>query len=888
MADTNYTLALDIAADGAAALQAADAIEKRYASLGAGIGDTVRKALEDAFSAAAQTLDAALQQAAKGFSDAMKGAVPAPPPPPEPAPERQEPPAEEQQSPGDDALAKALQEAAKAVGDSTKAIEAATKSIDEATKAIGEGHSTPPPAPPAPPPQPPAAPAAPGGPAAQAAQAAVSPIRSALAVAAKAVILPFKVLGKVLGAVAGVFKALFAAVKAVVSAIASLVKSAFRLVKSLAKTLLAFAGAVAAAGFAFVKAMGPAAEVETRQVRLAMQMRSGDKSARRLRGASAYAGATGFQRDDIFGAAEALRGMGDNSARSLRAAGNAAAFFGKNVADVVGLLEKVKDRSGALDAIKELGLDRRKARRLGIRFDREGEMTTRPKKAYKAVLAYMEKEYRGSAARMAGTWEGVTGRLKNSATAALSGGFMGALKPMTDFVKRNLIPLVDDVGKYLAKVDWNKVLSGPLTALRAVANTVRRLLDPAQRAEAVQDIKDMWAGIKEVGWSLVKGAAKVLGAVFMDFGEALWSWTRNGGLMDLLSASWDTLKAILQGALALLQAILAQFSNRLKDEVVMLWERILGNDDTGVSASKRLNEKLAMNDVLRKYGGDAVARSTSIEEQHKLVWNGKYKNGPHGERLRQYEWKTARTPVHSYAFRKDAPIEARQFYQQRLAERMGWNENTGMDAARASLANAGASWASAREKFGQSAGKWNWRGARTSDAIDQAGKDISAASSKLAASVKAAAAPDNSAARFGVAAKVNPRIEQLNNELQRLKHEALERGAFVRRNGEFRTVIGNRRLDPRAVKDQYGDDLGDFLKESEKRLREIQKKSKEIDRVRRNPASKVSVPGAKSAEKADETARNTGNTVAAIASLEKKIDEISKRLNPIIQAYATA
>ena len=155
MADTNYTLALDIAADGAAALQAADAIEKRYASLGAGVGDTIRKALEDAFGAAAQTLDTALQQAAKNFSDAMKGAVPDPPPPPEPAPapERQEPPAGEQQSAGDDALAKAVQEAAKAVGDSTKAIEAATKSIDEATKAIGEGHSTPPPppAPPAPP-----------------------------------------------------------------------------------------------------------------------------------------------------------------------------------------------------------------------------------------------------------------------------------------------------------------------------------------------------------------------------------------------------------------------------------------------------------------------------------------------------------------------------------------------------------------------------------------------------------------------------------------------------------------------------------------------------------------------------------------------------------------
>jgi hypothetical protein len=219
---------------------------------------------------------------------------------------------------------------------------------------------------------------------------------------------------------------------------------------------------------------------------------------------------------------------------------------------------------------------------------------------------------------------------------------------------------------------------------------------------------------------------------------------------------------------------------------------------------------------------------------------------------------------------------------------MGWGKPKDYTDAQASLANAGASWASAREKFGQSAGKWNWRGARTSDAIDQAGKDISAASSKLAASVKAAAAPDNSAARFGVAAKVNPAVAPLYAELRRLEQEAMAQGAFVRRNSEFRTVVGNRRLDPRVVKDQYGDALGDFLKESEERLRQILEKRRQIEKTRRKPAASAAAPDARRAEKASQTAVNTGKTVTAIERLEKKIDEFSKRLNPVIQAYATA
>lgn len=355
----------------------------------------------------------------------------------------------------------------------------------------------------------------------------------------------FSAIGKGVSTVFGVLKGAFSGIMSVIRGVASFVRGAFSLawkgVTTALKTVLGVLGGIAAAGYGAAKLLSPAGEVQRYEVQTGVMLKDPGAGKRRVAELSRYAKETNYSPDEVISAGTQLQAFGMYSMRTLRIAGDVANVFGKRLSEVIQPLAYLKaGRTGeAMESLSRFGVSRQTLAERGIRFRKSGEMVSSNKKALKEVLDYFEQEYSGVTERVGRTWKGTLQQLGGEVFDAMAKGFRGALEPATSYVRDSLIPMITSVGAALARLDWSRVLSGPMTILRGVTNALTQANTLGQRNLGAENLKSIVEHFGKVGWSLVEGAGMVIGGAVQDLVESF------GGIGGIFKAAWDGLAFVL-------------------------------------------------------------------------------------------------------------------------------------------------------------------------------------------------------------------------------------------------------------------------------------------------------------------------------------------------------
>ena len=296
-------------------------------------------------------------------------------------------------------------------------------------------------------------------PAAPAHAAAASPARQAAGRAATGALGAFTgVLRGAASAAGSVLKGVLSFARVVASAVLApvrLLARSFTLLKGVAVGALAAVASAWGTVRASMALLAPAAEFERYRMQLQVLLKSSEKARDRFAELREYARATPFNADEVVAAGSAMQAFGlwtQDGMRRLRLAGDAAAAFGLSIREVVTSLNYLASGRGgeAMESLSRMGITREKLSKFGVRFGRQGELLTQPKRALSAVCRHIEANYGGMTRRLAGTFGGALEQLRGAVKDALGEGFAGALRPATALVNRLSAAFSSGVGSFFS------------------------------------------------------------------------------------------------------------------------------------------------------------------------------------------------------------------------------------------------------------------------------------------------------------------------------------------------------------------------------------------------------------------------------------------------------
>lgn len=374
-------------------------------------------------------------------------------------------------------------------------------------------------------------------------------------------------IGKAFTVVFGVFKAALSGAFALVRGFAAFLAAPFRMAWGAAgmaiRGVLYALGTLTAAMWGLKKVLDPAARFQDNQFKLAARLRN-PRMARIMMGQlRGFANMTGFSHDDVFAAGQRLSVRDAYSWRTMKAAGETATYLDRSLADVAGVLAQVsgsrKGRriQGALEGLRDLGVTRSDLRRHGVRFRRNGTLRSSTRRAREAAVETLMERYGGSMDWHNRTWKSALDDIRN-AWESLCQSLGGALAPLTKFVKSSVVPTIYAMGAALARIDWNKALEGPLRFLSAVSVIARNWAspDPETSGKGMGQAAAMWDGFKEVGKAFAEGIGDVLKGYFKSIAETIGNFAGNGGLKALFGLLGDIMTASFKVGAAMLKTTL--------------------------------------------------------------------------------------------------------------------------------------------------------------------------------------------------------------------------------------------------------------------------------------------------------------------------------------------
>ena len=342
------------------------------------------------------------------------------------------------------------------------------------------------------------------------------------------------------------------------------------------KLLAAGVGILAAKIYAVKKLLDPAGKMQAFSSQIEVMLKDPRAARRRLAELSRYARDTNYTPEEVIAAGNRLQAFGIYSMRTLKLAGDAANAFGKSIDEVITSLSYLNaGRAGeAMESLTRFGVSRDALRQYGVKFKKSGELITEPKKALQAVLRFFEENYGGMTGRIGKTWAGAMRQVSGELFDAMAKGFSRALKPATDFVTGSLIPLIRRIGESLSRVDWMAVLDGPLRSARALLSVIGNLSDPRTREQGKAQLKSLWDGLKETGAGFIQALSTLFQGYLQSLASTLGRFISSDGFGKILSAGVDSFKAVLQAGVASIKTIFSSLPDSLQFTIESILERI--------------------------------------------------------------------------------------------------------------------------------------------------------------------------------------------------------------------------------------------------------------------------------------------------------------------------
>ena len=714
-------------------------------------------------------------------------------------------------------------------------------------------------------------------PAAPAHAAAASPARQAAARTATGA------LGAVTGVLRGAASVATSVLKGVLSfarGVASAVLAPVRLLArsfSLLRGVAVGALAAVASAWGTVRAsmalLAPAAEFERYRMQLQVLLKSSEKARDRFAELREYARATPFNADEVVAAGSAMQAFGlwtQDGMRRLRLAGDAAAAFGLSIREVVTSLNYLASGRGgeAMESLSRMGITREKLSQFGVRFGRQGELLTQPKRALSAVFRHIEANYGGMTRRLAGTFGGALEQLRGAVKDALGEGFAGALRPATALVNR-LSAAFSKFGAVLRTVNWEKALAGPMATLAGAVGLLEGLADDGRRAASVEAAKAIGQGLLDtlgVAWDGLKG---VLAASWSALGQLLTGAVRsvanlfsamaeNSTLADVLVNLGSAIYSAFKGGVALLKGVLFSFSPKFRADLVMalesLFPKILGTET--IDRERKTRQAIYRDELNRNNRTAWAVRGMGLNDEEKesrlfLKRDGKAR----AEYERRMGWDAA------------DPEAARQFAV--------FRREMGKAAANVSGAFAAVQAAASAEGV-----------------ADPLKEGVKAAAATMARATAAMASGTASALDRGVGARL--RAVALDEAVRKAagKRDAL--AGFDRRwapeaeqyrrlgwDGRGRKLEGS---DARVARHNYNE----IMRARRRRSRAADEAQADADRIRATiPAPAAEPPARAAANDARETAGNIARTARAAADTAAAMAGVRQGIDAMRQQLAT-
>ena len=449
---------------------------------------------------------------------------------------------------------------------------------------------------------------------------------------------------------------------------------------------LGVAGAAAAAGvYAGLKAIGPAADMEQYRIQLEVLLKDADKARTRLAELSKYAKETTFSPKEIIEAGNLMEAFGFYSKRNLELAGSAANSFGKDIREIVTSLNYLASGRGgeAFESLSRIGVTREKLKPFGVKFEKSGELITEPKKALDAVLKYFEKNFGGMTARQSKTWKGAIQQLGGEVYNTFAVGFERAVGPLTNFVRARAIPLIESIGKRLTKIDWGKMLEGPLKMLGGASEMMRQLFDPETSQAGMENLKafgkEMWAGLKDVA-SVIPLLFKGVAA---DFATMFEAFVGAGGMGKVIDAAWQTMKLAWEFGASLLSQVLSNFSLEFQSGLKVVIEKLLpGGSDTeakrrrqaDVSASAAVLNRAQTEDPLALAAAKEQARQERLKNKFGETARYNLDKGAYGESIGT--WRDSEDAIRAAQILGQRNSGLKDVFTRERSKSMGWDSQS--------------------------------------------------------------------------------------------------------------------------------------------------------------------------------------------------------------------
>ena len=369
---------------------------------------------------------------------------------------------------------------------------------------------------------------------------------------------------------------------------------------------VAAAGAVAGV-YAGAKAIEPAAEMEQYSLQLRVMLGNAEAAGKRLQELAKYAKETNFSMRQIVEAGNFMEALGFYSQRNLSLVGDAANAFGKDIKEIIYSLNFLASGRGgeAFRSLATIGITREKLKPYGVEFTRSGEMLTEGKDAMNAVLRYFEDRFGGMTEEQARTWRGSIQQMGGEIYYAFARGFRRALTPLRQFVQGRAIPLIEEIGTRLEKIDWRKILATPLRLLGGLSELARQGL-----AGDTAGIRELTGGIWQGAKDIIRGLPAVGVAFLQDMARTGEMFLGSGGMGKVLTAGAELLKLSFEFGAQLLSRVLMGFSREFQSDLRIALEALpipgIGRTETERRAAAEDSAARAVRAAL--IGDDAGSR----------------------------------------------------------------------------------------------------------------------------------------------------------------------------------------------------------------------------------------------------------------------------------------
>ena len=339
----------------------------------------------------------------------------------------------------------------------------------------------------------------------------------------------------------------------------TLASKAFGLLKGVAIGAIGALASAYGAVRGFMAALGPASEMQQYQIQMEVLLKDADKARKRMDELTKYAKNTNYSPQQVIQAANLMQSFGIYTFKRLQILGDVANAFGRDISEIVTSVNYLASgRSGeALESLSRFGVTRQKLSEAGMQFAKNGSLITESKQAVDILFRYMEKQFGGMTARQSKTIKGALQQLGGAWWDAFANGMKPALKPVAAFITGQLIPLAESVGKFIASIDWEKKLAGPLRKIGGLVEIIRSAVDPTTSEQGLKRLKSLASEIGGLFTSAIKDIAGLIGHL-----------AGNGGFSAIGGLIFNSIAAGAKFFVALLKTAWSGMSDRFRSDII--------------------------------------------------------------------------------------------------------------------------------------------------------------------------------------------------------------------------------------------------------------------------------------------------------------------------------